>query len=176
MTGKKSVKSEKDAKTCKPSMKDNPAAGKADAVKVGDTVRVEYEGRLDDGSVFDCTANHDGQLLEFEVGAGRMIKGFDSAMVGMKKGEEKTVKLAPEQTYGSVNQMLIQKIPREHLPKEPEPKAGMMLIASMPAGEQIPARIKEVTSKEVTLDFNHPLAGMTLTFKIKAVEIKAKNK
>lgn len=140
-------------------------------VKKGDTVQVEYEGTLEDGSVFDCTAKHNGQPLEFEAGSGKMIKGFDEAVLGMKKGETKTIKLPPEQAYGQPNPALFQKVPRAHMPKESEPKAGMMLIASLPTGEQIPARIVEVSKDRVTLDFNHPLAGQTLTFKIKIVGI-----
>lgn len=146
---------------------------KSDAVKAGDTVKVEYEGKLEDGTVFDCSEKH-GKPLEFEVGSGRIIKGFDNAVVGMKKGEAKTFRLKPEEAYGPANPILIQKVPREHLPKEPEPKAGMMLVMSLPTGEQIPAKITDVSKDVVTIDFNHPLAGKTLIFKIKLLEIVAK--
>lgn len=150
------------------------AAKPGEAVKPGDKVNVEYEGKLEDGTVFDSSSRH-GQMLEFEVGAGRIIKGFDNAVVGMKRGEEKTIKIPPEEAYGQPNPMLIQKMPRANLPKEPEPKEGMMLIATLPTGEQIPARITAVDKATVILDFNHPLAGKTLTFKIKIVDIEEGN-
>jgi peptidylprolyl isomerase len=151
-------------------------SGKGDAVKAGDTVKVEYEGKLEDGTVFDCSAKH-GRLLEFEAGTGKVIKGFDAAVIGMNKVESKTFKLRPEEAYGQPSPILIQKVPREQLPKGQEPKAGMMLAMALPTGEQIPARITEVDEANVTVDFNHPLAGKTLLFKIKVVEIVAgKNK
>jgi FKBP-type peptidyl-prolyl cis-trans isomerase 2 len=143
-------------------------------VKKGDIVKIEYEGKLEDGTVFDSTARHNGELLEFEAGAGRMIKGFDDAVIGMKKGEEKTIRIRPEEAYGHVNPVLIQKLPRDQLPKEPEPKAGMMLVATMPGGEQIPTKIAKVEKDCIILDFNHPLAGKTLVFKIKVADIKEK--
>jgi len=89
----------------------------------------------------------------------------------MKKGEEKTIKLKPAEAYGDPNPALIQKLPRAHLPKETEHKAGMMLVATLPSGQQIPARITAVSGGEVTLDLNHPLGGKTLVFKIKVVDI-----
>jgi FKBP-type peptidyl-prolyl cis-trans isomerase 2 len=145
---------------------------KGEAVKKGDVIKVEYEGKMEDGTVFDCTANHNNQPLEFEVGSGNIIKGFDDAVMGMKKGEEKTIKLPSEQSYGPVHAALIQRIPRAQLPKEAEPKAGMMIVATLPNGEQVPARITKVEKDIVIMDFNHPLAGKTLAFKIKVVDIK----
>jgi FKBP-type peptidyl-prolyl cis-trans isomerase 2 len=152
----------------------NPKKSDAQTAKKGDIVKVEYEGSLEDGTIFDCTEKHNGQPLEFEAGCGRMIKGFDEAVLGMRAGESKTVKLAPEQAYGRFNPLLVQKVPREHLPKEPEPKPGMMIVMSLPTGEQIPARITDVSKDAVTMDFNHPLTGKTLIFKIKVVEIQEK--
>lgn len=142
------------------------------AVKKGDKVKVEYTGTLEDGTVFDASEKH-GAPLEFEVGSGMVIKGFDEALVGMEKGEEKEVTIKPEQAYGDPNPEMVKKIPREQLPKDQEPKAGMMLIMSLPNGQQLPAKITEVSDKEVTLDLNHPLAGKTLKFKLKVVEIVA---
>jgi FKBP-type peptidyl-prolyl cis-trans isomerase 2 len=138
-------------------------------IKKGDKVKVEYTGTLEDGTVFDSSEKH-GEPIEFEVGAGQMISGFDAAVVGMKKGEEKEITLQPSEAYGDTNPQLIQKIPREQMPKE-ELKPGMMLMVGLQSGQQIPAKITDVTDKEVTLDLNHPLAGKKLTFKIKIVSV-----
>ena len=141
------------------------------AVKDGDKIKVEYEGKLEDGTVFDASEKH-GKPLEFMVGAKQLIKGFDEAVIGMKKGEEKTVTLKPDQAYGDNNPEMIKKVPKDQFPAGKEPKAGLMLVMGLPNGTQIPAKITAVDDKEVTLDLNHPLAGKTLIFKIKVVEIE----
>jgi len=141
-------------------------------VKKGDKIKVEYEGKLEDGTVFDSSEKH-GQPLEFEVGSGQLIKGFDDAVIGMEKGEEKEIKLQPKDAYGDHNPQLIKKIPRDKLPEDQEPKPGMMLMINLPNGARIPANIKEVTDKEITIDVNHPLAGKVLIFKIKVVDISS---
>ena len=138
-------------------------------IKNGDKVKVEYEGMLDDGTIFDSSKKH-GQPLEFTVGEGNVIKGFDNAVRGMKKGEEKKVKIKAKDAYGESNPQLIKKVPREQLPQKQEIKEGMVLVIGLPNGQRIPARIIEVLNKEITLDLNHPLAGKDLTFKIKVVE------
>ena len=140
------------------------------AVKKGDKVKVEYTGTFDDGTVFDASEKH-GKPLEVEAGAGQVIPGFDNALIGMEKDEEKEIKLKPEEAYGEPNEKMIQKAPREQFPKDKEIKPGMMLAVGLPNGTQIPAKITEVTDKEVTIDLNHPLAGKTLNFKIKVVAI-----
>lgn len=137
-------------------------------VQKGDTVKIEYTGTFDDGTVFDSSETH-GQPLEFEVGAGKVIKGFDQAVMGMEKGEEREIKIQPEDGYGPVNPQLFQKIPREQLPKDQEPQAGMMLMVGLPSGDQIPATIYDLSDTEVTLDLNHPMAGKVLNFKLKLV-------
>ena len=140
------------------------------SVKKGDKVKVEYEGKLDDGTVFDSSEKHN-KPLEFEVGAQQVIKGFDEAVVGMEKDQEKEIKISAKEAYGEPNPQLIKKFPRDKLPKEPEPKPGMMLAVGTPDGKQLPAIIKEVDDKEITIDLNHPLAGKNLNFKIKIKEI-----
>lgn len=137
-------------------------------IKKGDKIKVEYTGTLDDGTVFDTSEGK--QPIEFEVGKGMVIPGFDNAVVGMKKEEEKEVKLEAKDAYGERNDQLLKKVPKEQLPKGPEPKVGMMVGLSTPQGQQIPAKITEVTDKEITIDLNHPLSGKTLNFKIKVVE------
>jgi FKBP-type peptidyl-prolyl cis-trans isomerase 2 len=139
------------------------------SVKKGDKIRVEYTGKLDDGSLFDTSEGK--APIEFEVGAKKVIPGFDNAVVGMEKDQEKEVKIKPEEAYGNLDANLVKKMPRTMLPPDQEPKAGMMLLMKTKEGQQIPARIAEVTDKEVTIDLNHPLAGKTLNFKIKIVAI-----
>ncbi len=137
-------------------------------VKKGDEIRVEYEGSLESGEVFDASSKH-GEALKFEAGAGAVVKGFDEAVIGMEVGEEKTVTLKPEDAYGEPNEQAIQKVPADKFPKEG--KVGMMVGVPLPNGQQIPARIVAMDDKEVTLDMNHMLAGKTLIFKIKIVEV-----
>lgn len=138
-------------------------------VKKGDKIKVHYTGTLEDGTVFDSSEGKD--PLEFEAGAAKVIKGFDNAVIGMEKDEEKEVTIPPEEAYGDVNPKLVQKIPRDKIPPGKEPQAGMFLALNTPDGKQIPAKITEVTDKEVTIDINPPLAGKTLKFKIKIVGI-----
>ncbi len=140
------------------------------AVKKGDKIKVEYTGKFDDGTVFDSSEKQ-GKPLEFEVGAGMIIKGFDEAVVGMEKDQEKDVKLEPKEAYGNHNPELIKKIPKDQLQSDQEPKPGMMLAVGLPTGQQIPAKILEVDDKELKLDLNHPLVDKTLNFKIKVVGI-----
>ena len=140
------------------------------AVKNGDKVKVEYEGKLDDGTVFDSSEKH-GKPLELEIGTKKVIPGFENAIIGMKKGEEKEIKLEPKDAYGDPNPELVKKLPRDKLPPNPEPKPGMLLLMKTPDGKQFPAKIAEVTDTEVTIDLNHPLAGKNLNFKIKVVDI-----
>ena len=139
-------------------------------VKKGDKVRVDYTGTFDDGTVFDASEKQ-GQPLEFEVGSGQVIKGFDDAVVGMKKGEEKKIVIPAKEAYGEVRAELHKKVPRQQLPQDQEPKVGMILAVGLPNGQQFPARIVAVTKDDVTIDLNHPLAGKRLHFKIKVVNV-----
>jgi FKBP-type peptidyl-prolyl cis-trans isomerase 2 len=141
-------------------------------VKEGDTVKVDYTGKFDDGTVFDSSEGK--QPLEFEAGAGRVIKGFDNAVIGMKKDEEKEIKLKPEEAYGESKPELIQKVPKDQFPPEPKPELGMMLLLKSKEGNQFPAKITEISDKEITLDMNHPMAGKNLNFTIKVVDVKSK--
>ena len=139
-------------------------------IKKGDTVKIEYEGSLDDGTVFDASKNH-GQPLEFEVGSGQVIKGFDDGVMGMKEGEEKEIVLPPEQAYGPYNPELVKKLPRDKLATGQELKPVLMLMMKLSNGQELPVRIASVDEKEISVDVNHPLAGKTLHFWIKVVEI-----
>ncbi len=141
----------------------------ADTVKKGDKVKVEYTGKLKDGTVFDTSKGK--TPLCFEVGARQVIPGFDKAVEGMNKDEEKTFTLSVEESYGPAKAELVQEIPRDKLPETPEPQEGMMLMMNAPTGQQIPARITQVVDGKVTIDINHPLAGKELTFEIKVVGV-----
>jgi FKBP-type peptidyl-prolyl cis-trans isomerase 2 len=137
-------------------------------IKKGDKVKVEYTGTLD-GTVFDTSEGR--EPLEFEVGSGQVIKGFDNAVIGMEVGEEKEVELPPSEAYDEYDPNLLKKIPMDKLPPGEEPKPGMVLELKTPDGIHFPARITEVAEKEITIDLNHPLAGKTLIFQIKVVDI-----
>lgn len=138
-------------------------------IKKGDKIKIDYTGTLDDGTVFDTSEGK--HPLEIEAGSGKVIKGFDDAIMSMEKGEEKSVKIDVKDAYGEYNSELMKKIPKSQLPKDQEPKPGMMLVVKTPTGEQYPVKIAEVSDKEITIDLNHPLAGKNLNFKIKVVDV-----
>jgi len=138
------------------------------SVKQGDTIKVDYTGTLEDGTVFDSSQKR-GEPLEFQVGSGQLIKGFDEAVIGMKEGEEKTITLAPADAYGERNDQLKQTLPRETIPADMDPKPGMMVAVQAPDGRQMPAQVITADDKEVVIDLNHPLAGKKLNFQIKLV-------
>lgn len=142
------------------------------SIEVGNKVTVGYEGTLDDGTVFDSSEGRD-DLLEFVVGAGQVISGFDNAMVGMEVGDEKNITLQPSEAYGDHNCELVQVVPKEHLPEGEEPEEGMLLLMCLPDGQQMPAIITGVTDESVTIDLNHPLSGKTLNFKVKLVAVSS---
>jgi FKBP-type peptidyl-prolyl cis-trans isomerase 2 len=139
----------------------------------GNTVVLEYEGKFEDGKVFDSSrhGNHS-HPIEFKVGEGRVIPGFEAAVKGMKKGDTKKFSIEPKDAYGEPNPQLIQEIPRSAIPQGQEPKEGMVLAMNSPDGRQFPARIAEVTENKVKLDLNHPLAGKKLIFNIEITDVK----
>lgn len=136
-------------------------------VKNGDRVRVHYTGRLDNGQEFD--SSRDGDPLEFTVGEGQVIPGFEEAVRGMSVGDKKTVEIDPDDAYGQRREQLVQSVSREGMNLDVEPQEGMNLIMQLPDGNQIPVAITEVTDTHVTLDANHPLAGEKLTFDVEVV-------
>lgn len=141
-------------------------------VKKGDKVTVEYTGMLEDGTVFDSTEKQ-GELLTFEVGAGQLIRGFENAVIGMEEGEEKEITLQPSDAYGDVNPQLIESIARDQISLEEEPEVGMVLVMKTPDGYEFPALITDVSDDTITIDFNHPLAGKAVQFRIKVVGISS---
>ena len=142
-------------------------------IKNGSKVTLDYEGKLEDGTVFDSSKHGDhSHPLEFEIGAKQVIPGFEKAVMGLKKGEEKEFFLSPEEAYGNHNPELKKEIPKDVLPKDQEPKVGMGLMLAAPTGQQIPGQIIAVDKDKITVDLNHPLAGKKLTFNIKVIEVK----
>ena len=141
-------------------------------VKKGDKIKVEYTGTLEDGSIFDSSEKHD-TPIEFTVGSGKLIKGFEDAVVGMKLGEEKEIKIPPEEAYGLHNPEFVKDMPRNIFPENKQIQIGMVFLVSLESGRQIPVWISKISENSVTVDLNPPLAGKTLTFKIKIVEIAA---
>jgi peptidylprolyl isomerase len=140
-------------------------------VKNGDTVKVHYTGKLDNGDVFDSSEG--AEPLAFTVGAGEVIPGFDQALMGMKVGETKDVVIEPEQAYGNRIEELVQTIDRSQFNLGgAEPEVGMHIEMRTPDGN-IPLTITDLTDKTITLDANHLLAGETLHFSLTLVEIAA---
>ncbi len=137
--------------------------------KSGDTVRIHYTGTLADGTQFDSSAGRD--PLEFALGGGQVIPGFDSAVDGMSVGESKTVTIEPDQAYGQRHDQLVQRVSRSALPEDMEPAVGMHLQSQSPEGQIMDLVVTEVDDENITVDANHPLSGHALTFDIELVEI-----
>ena len=140
------------------------------AIKEGDIIKVEYEGTLDDGTVFDSTKMNEGKPLKFEVGCGHVISGFENAVVGKEVGDEFEIHLEPSEAYGDYNEKLIQDVPKENFPQDQEIKEEMVIVLVDPNNNQIPATVTEVREDLVRIDLNHPLAGKNLNFKVKVIE------
>lgn len=138
-------------------------------VENGKFVSVSYTGTLENGEQFDSSEGR--PPLEFKVGAGQMIKGFETAVMGMAVDEKKTVTLPPEEAYGHRDENLTHDFPRDQVPSEIDPQVGMTLGLMTPQGQQVPARIIAVDEQKVIFDLNHPLAGQTLVFEIQVVGI-----
>ncbi|MCF6233135.1 MAG: peptidylprolyl isomerase [Rhodobacteraceae bacterium] len=136
-------------------------------VKSGDTVRIHYTGTLLDGTQFDSSLERD--PLEFTVGSGHVISGLDVALPGMITGEKKTVKAPCQEAYGPINPALCQAVPRDTIPPEVELQLGMQLQMQTEQGQGVLVKVVSFDEQEVTLDANHALAGLDLTFKIELV-------
>ncbi|TYC80007.1 peptidylprolyl isomerase [Stappia sp. BW2] len=137
--------------------------------KSGDTVRLHYKGTLDDGSVFDSSEGRD--PLEFTVGSGQIIPGLDQAIPGMKVGDEKTVRIEPDNAYGAHNPGARQAVPRSNIPDNIPLEVGLQLQAQTENGQMMTVTVVEISENEVILDANHPLAGQALTFEIQLTSI-----
>ena len=139
-------------------------------VKDGNTVKVHYTGTLKDGSVFDTSAER--EPLEFKLGEGQLIPGFEKAVIGMEAGESTKIDIPVDEAYGEAREDLIINVPKDQLPEDVEPEVGMQLQVNQPDGQPVPVRVAEITDEELKLDANHPLAGKDLSFEIEVVEIK----
>jgi len=139
--------------------------------KSGDTVQVHYSGRLTDGTQFDSSEGR--EPLEFKVGNGDVIKGFDEGVTGMAVGEKKTVHIPAAEAYGQKDENRVVDFPRSNFPSDLTPEVGMQLNMTNGAGQVIPVVIVEVNEDNVVLDANHPLAGQDLVFDIELVNINS---
>ncbi len=136
------------------------------AIAEGDEVSVHYTGKLDDGQVFDTSEGRD--PLTFTVGSGQLIPGFDQAVRGLEVGDKTTVAIPPGEAYGERDEARIQEVPREML-DAPDLEEGQVIGLQTPDGQQLQATVAGLTDEAVKLDFNHFLAGKTLTFEIEVV-------
>jgi len=138
-------------------------------VKEGDTVKVHYTGRLEDGTQFDTSEGR--EPLEITVGEGNIIPGFEKSVVGMEPGENKTVTIPPEDAYGDHKPEMIQTVGRDQIPPEIDLRPGVQLRASNQSGQTFLLTVVDVSDSTVTVDANHPLAGKDLTFEIEVVDV-----
>ena len=137
--------------------------------KTGDTVRVHYTGTLSDGSEFDSSQGRD--PIEFTIGEGTVIPGFESAVVDLEVGNTSTVTIPAAEAYGEHQEEGVQRVPLEAFGESGAPQAGWVVQLEDPSGQRVNAMIVEVDGEMATLDFNHPLAGKDLTFELTLVEI-----
>jgi peptidylprolyl isomerase len=137
--------------------------------KSGDTVKIHYTGTLDDGTQFDSSDGRD--PLQFTIGTGQVIPGFDKAVEGMAVGESKTVNIPAEDAYGPRQEQMVQDVPRTALPDNLDPVEGMALQAKGQDGQVINLTVTSVADDSITVDGNHPLAGQALNFDIELVDI-----
>ena len=135
----------------------------------GQKVRIHYTGRFTSGEVFDSSADRD--PLEFQLGAGMVIPGFDKAVTGMAVGDKQTVQIEPAEGYGERDERLVQEVPKDALQGDTEPAVGMQLQSQTPDGQVMTLVITEVAEETFTVDANHPLAGQVLEFDIELVSI-----
>jgi len=138
--------------------------------KSGDTVLVNYTGKLTDGTIFDESASHG--PLEFTLGEDQVIPGFEAAVVGLSPGESRTVTIPVEQAYGPHREEMKLVVDLDEFPKEIAPVVGQQLQLQQGGEQPIVVIITDITDGKVTLDANHPLAGQELTFDIKLEEIQ----
>jgi peptidylprolyl isomerase len=140
----------------------------AETIKSGDTIKVHYTGRFENGEVFDSSEGR--APLQFTVGGGQLIKGFDAAVIGLQAGDKTTATIPPEDAYGVTRPELLVEFPRERVPADMELTIGQRLHLRDGQGNPVPATVVEIGEAIVRLDANHPMAGKTLVFDIEVVE------
>ncbi len=138
--------------------------------KDGNTVKVHYTGKLDDGTIFDTSVER--EPLEFTMGTGQIIPGFEEAVMGMQVGQVKTVTIPAEEAYGPHNENMVIKVERDKLPENLNPVVGQRLQKQQENGHMDVVVVTDFSDTTITLDANHPLAGKALTFEIELVEMK----
>ena len=139
-------------------------------VKENDTVKVHYTGKLTDGQVFDTSEGKD--PIEFTLGQGQLIPGFEKGLLDMKVNEKKTITIPKEEAYGDPREDLVQEVEKSQLPEEIKPEVGMGLVSKTPDGREMNLVVAEVKEETIVVDGNHPLAGKDLVFDLEVVEIK----
>jgi len=137
--------------------------------KTGDTVKVHYTGKMDDGTVFDTSAER--EPLQFKIGEGQLIADFEQAVVGMNPGESKTVQIPSDRAYGPHHAEMVLAVDRSEFPSDMDPKVDQRLQVQQQDGHSFAVTVTDVSETKVTLDANHPLAGKDLTFDIQLTEI-----
>lgn len=139
-------------------------------VKANNIVKVHYTGKLTSGQIFDTTEDKD--PIEFTLGEGNLIPGFEKGLLDMKVNEKKSFTISKEDAYGDVITELIQEVNKTDLPQDMEPKVGMGLVSKSPDGQEMTLMVVEVKEESIIIDGNHPLAGRDLVFDIEILEIK----
>ncbi len=139
-------------------------------VKKNDTVKVHYTGKLAGGQIFDSSEGKD--PIEFTLGEGQLIPGFENGLIDMKLNEKKTINIPKEEAYGEPREELIQEVEKSQLPPEIAPEVGMGLVSKGPDGREMNLLVAEVKENSIVVDGNHPLAGKDLIFDLEVVEIK----
>ncbi|MFT6844051.1 MAG: FKBP-type peptidyl-prolyl cis-trans isomerase 2 [Flavobacteriales bacterium] len=138
-------------------------------VKEHNTVKVHYTGKLTDGQVFDSSEGKD--PIEFTLGKGQLIAGFEKGLIDMKVNEKKTITIAKEEAYGEVNDKLKHEVKKSELPEDLKPEVGMGLVSKTPDGQESNLLVIEVKEDSIVIDGNHPLAGKDLIFDLEVVSI-----
>lgn len=137
--------------------------------KKGDSVKIHYTGKLEDGTVFDSSENR--EPIEFTLGEGQVIPGFEDAVEGMEEGQKKTATIPPDQAYGERREDLVLRVPKDQLPDDIDPEKGQQLQMRTEDGRTFDVVVSEVADDSIVLDANHPLAGQDLTFDIELLEV-----
>ncbi len=136
-------------------------------IENGKKVKVHYTGKLENGTEFDSSLQRD--PLEFTVGAGQLIRGFESGLIGMNVGEKKTIKITPEEGYGPIHESMVLTIPKSNVPDDVQ--VGAQLQADNEGGQPVVFVVRQINESDVVIDGNHPLAGKNLIFDVSVVEI-----
>jgi FKBP-type peptidyl-prolyl cis-trans isomerase 2 len=138
-------------------------------VKENNTVKVNYTGKLSDGQIFDSSEGR--EPIEFTLGQGQLIPGFEKGLIDMKLNEKKTITIPKEEAYGDVNKDLIQEVKKTELPQDMAPEVGMGLVSKSPDGQEMNLMVVEVREETIVIDGNHPLAGKELIFDLEVLAI-----